>query len=102
MLKTAKGRKAGFTLIELLIVIAIIALLIGILLPALGEARRSAKKIICTNGERSYAQAINSYASENKDQLAAMNWRGGRTAPPEASSSQSRKRGTASQMPPPP
>lgn len=84
MLKTAKGRKAGFTLIELLIVIAIIALLIGILLPALGEARRSAKKIICTNGERSYAQAINSYASENKDQLAAMNWRGGSLPPADA------------------
>lgn len=84
MLKTAKGRKAGFTLIELLIVIAIIALLIGILLPALGEARRLAKKTLCTNGQRSYSQAINTYASENKDQLAAMNWRGGQMPPADA------------------
>ncbi|HEX8877823.1 MAG TPA: prepilin-type N-terminal cleavage/methylation domain-containing protein [Phycisphaerales bacterium] len=84
MLKTEKGRKAGFTLIELLIVIAIIALLIGILLPALGEARRLAKKTLCTNGQRSYAQATNTYASENRDQLPAMNWRGGQAPPADA------------------
>jgi prepilin-type N-terminal cleavage/methylation domain-containing protein len=84
MLKTAKGRKAGFTLIELLIVIAIIALLIGILLPALGEARRAGRKTLCMANMRSYAQAINSFAIENKDQLAAPNWKGNQQVPPEA------------------
>ena len=84
MLKTAKGRKAGFTLIELLIVIAIIALLIGILLPALGEARRGGRKTLCMNNMRSYAQAINSFAIENKDLLAAPNWKGNSPVPPDA------------------
>ncbi|MBO6741100.1 MAG: prepilin-type N-terminal cleavage/methylation domain-containing protein [Phycisphaerales bacterium] len=62
-----RTRSAGFTLIELLVVIAIIALLIGILLPALGAARESAKKLKCLTQVRAMGQAFTFYADDNRD-----------------------------------
>ncbi|BAM02667.1 type II secretion system protein [Phycisphaera mikurensis] len=59
-------RPSGFTLIELLVVISIIALLIGILLPALGAARSSARNLLCLTQLRSMAQAVHIYAEDNK------------------------------------
>ena len=60
-------RKRGFTLIELLVVIAIIALLIGILLPALGKARCSAQRLVGGTNHRTIGQAMFLYAEQFDD-----------------------------------
>jgi len=59
-------KQHAFTLIELLVVISIIALLIAILLPALGAARKSARQMKNSVNLRSMHQAEVIYAGDNK------------------------------------
>ncbi len=60
-------RRNGFTLVELLVVIAIIALLVSILMPALGRVRELARRVQCSSQTSNVGKAIAMYTNEYRD-----------------------------------
>jgi prepilin-type processing-associated H-X9-DG protein/prepilin-type N-terminal cleavage/methylation domain-containing protein len=74
--RSSHASDEAFTLVELLVVIGIIAVLIGVLLPALNKARQSAANLACMANLRSIGQGLNIYAAANKGSLPPGYWNG--------------------------
>jgi prepilin-type N-terminal cleavage/methylation domain-containing protein/prepilin-type processing-associated H-X9-DG protein len=67
-------RRRAFTLVELLVVIGIIAVLIGILLPALGRARKASRTVVCLSNLRQMGNAWTMYLTTSKGRLPESVW----------------------------
>lgn len=69
MYEKRKKRYVGFTLIELLVVVSIIALLVSILMPALGKAREQTKALKCQSNLRQLGLAVHLYVEDNDGKI---------------------------------
>ena len=67
--RALRQQRTAFTLVELLVVIAVIAILSGILLPALGKAKAKGEGISCFNNTRQLQLAWLLYSDEQRDRL---------------------------------
>jgi prepilin-type N-terminal cleavage/methylation domain-containing protein len=73
----SRGRQRAFTLLELLVVIATLAVLATLLIPALAKTDDNGARMVCINNLRQMGMALGLYAAENQDHLPHSNWDGG-------------------------
>jgi prepilin-type N-terminal cleavage/methylation domain-containing protein/prepilin-type processing-associated H-X9-DG protein len=72
MIQGASHRR-GFTIVELLVVIAVIAILIGLLVPVLGKARRASREVVCSTNLRTLGLGMQMYSNQFSG---ALPWEG--------------------------
>jgi prepilin-type N-terminal cleavage/methylation domain-containing protein/prepilin-type processing-associated H-X9-DG protein len=80
-------RRQAFTLLELLMVIAIIAVLAGLLLPALSKAKERAHRVTCLSNQKQLGIAWELYAGDANNRLVLNDWDGSPTIPRSPSNS---------------
>jgi prepilin-type processing-associated H-X9-DG protein len=79
--RTSQEPRTAFTLVELLVVIGIIALLIGILMPALARARSSAREVQCESNLRQLGLGLQMYCDANQGLMPADSNNGSKSNP---------------------
>jgi len=62
-----RENRCGLSLVELLVTIAVIGILVSLLLPAVGSARESARRLQCLSHLKQLTQAVSSFASTNRN-----------------------------------
>jgi type II secretory pathway pseudopilin PulG len=78
----ARGDERAFTLLDLMVVIATLAILAALMLPALGRSDDHGTRMVCLNNLRQMGMAANMYVADNRDYFPYANWDGGNGGSP--------------------